>query len=300
MSRLSEAILKGAYADTGSTNAPMTNLLYGGQHGWSPNMTQWHSNQAYITRPLVCIVLEFPKMFNYMPNPEKWKQSIKALFETHAKSIDGFNAGLTVDTEEHAVGGAGEMQQEVVNVTRERSQPSFGFTEKYGRPIQNLLEYWIRYGLMDPDTKTALLGTMGRAEVQDMLADWYSATCLFFEPDPLHKNVTKAWITTNMFPTSTGPIEGKRDLTASQEMLDLSIEFTGLSQYGNAVTAFAQTILDKINIAGGDPYTHGTYLNGITADVSSIKETGYDYTIAQSEASGKTTAEAAAEKSSST
>lgn len=277
MSRLADAILNGGYQK--EALAPMLDLKFGGQQGWSPNLIEWTSNQAYVTRPLVCIVLEFPKMFNYMPEPEKWKSSVKALMEIHTKRIDGFQAALTVETDEHAVGGAGEMQEEVVNVTRERSQPNHTFQEKYGRPIQNLLEYWIRYGLMDPDTKTALLGTMNNESVTDLLADWYSMTCLYFEPDPLHKRIQKSWLTTNMYPKSTGDINGTRDLTASQELLELSIEFAGISQYGHNVNAFAQTILDKINIEGADPYRRNTIVTDISADVNAVGDTGYTGSI---------------------
>jgi len=95
-------------------------------------------NQAYVSRPVVCILLEAPKMFSVMPDSQKWISSLKALFELHARSIDGLNAGIKVDTEEHPVGGAGEQQQEIVNVTRERTQPKFTFIEKYGRPDSNI------------------------------------------------------------------------------------------------------------------------------------------------------------------
>ena len=277
MSRLSDAILNGAYSTGNAT--PMTDLKYGGMNGYAPNLTEYISNQAYVSRPLTCIVLEFPMMFKYMPNPEKWQASVKALFEVHAKSIDGFNAGLTVDTDEHAIGGSNEMQQEIVNVTRARTEPQFNFTEKYGRPIQNLLEYWIRYGMMDPDTKTALIGTLGNVNVTDLLADWYSMTCLFYEADPLNRKIQKAWLTTNMYPLSTGDITAKRDLTASQEMLDLSITMAGISQYSSNVRDFAQRILDSINIAGADPYRRATIVNDISSDVSAINTTGYTNTV---------------------
>ena len=171
------------------------------------------------------------------------------------------------------VGGCGEKQHEVVNVTRETSTPKVTFIEKYGRPIQTLLDYWLRYGLMDPETKFALLGTMGSSDVKDMLADWYSATCLFIVPDPLHKTVDKAWLTTNMFPTSTGQITGKRDLKSGQELLTLDIEFPGISQYGLGVNAFAQTILDKINTTNADPFMRPAFATGISADVA--KPDGY-------------------------
>ncbi len=162
-------------------------------------------------------------MFSVMPDSHKWVFSFKALFELHARTIDGFNAGLKVDIEEDPVGGAGEQQQEIVNVTREKIQPKFTFIEKYGRPIQTFFEYWIRYGLIDPETKYLLLGTLNKAKVKDLLADWYSITCLFFIHDPMHKKVNKAWIITNMFPLSNGYITAKRELTTAQEMLTLAI-----------------------------------------------------------------------------
>jgi len=284
MSRLTDALITGAY--TRSIDKPMLDLKNGGQQGWSPNLTEWVSNQAYVSRPLVCIMLEAPRMFTAMPDSSKWIASLKALFELHARNIDGFSAGLKVDVEEHPVGGAGEQQQEIVNVTRERSQPKFTFIEKYGRPIQTLIEYWVRYGMMDPETKFALLGTMNKADVKDLLADWYSATCMFIVPDPLHKRVDKAWLTTNMFPMSTGDITAKRDLTASQEMLTLDIEFSGISQYGLGVNQFAQNLLDKINTLNADPFMSKPMLSAISPDVDAAGVNGYK---GWTEAMGKNT-----------
>ena len=273
MSRLTDAIVSGAYSR--SIDRPMLDLQYGGQHGWAPNLTEWTSNQAYVTRPLICLMVEPPKMFSVMPDSQKWVASLKALFELHARTIDGMNAGLKVDTDEHPVGGGGEMHQEFVNVTRERSQPKFTFIEKYGRPIQTLLDYWIRYGIADPETKYALLGTMGKPQVKDMLADWFTATCLFLVPDPLHKTVDKAWLTTNMAPLGTGEITAKRDLTSSQEILTLDIEFSGISQVGLGVNQFAQQVLNSINIQNADPFMRPAFVNSIAADVEAAGTKGY-------------------------
>jgi hypothetical protein len=274
MSRLTDALLTGAY-NKDANSKPMLDLQYGGQQGWSPNLTEWVSNQAYVTRPLVCILLEAPKMFTVMPDSNKWIASLKSLFEEHARTIDGLTATLTVDTDTHPVGGAGEEQDEVTNVTREKSQPKFTFIEKYGRPVQTLIDFWIRYGIMDPETKFALLGTMGNANVSDLLADWYSATCLFMEPDPIHKKVQKAWITTNMFPKGTGDITAKRDLTSAQEILTLDIDFTGISQTGIGVVSFAQQILDNINITNADPFMRPSFIDGVSADVAAQANAGY-------------------------
>ena len=272
MARLTEAIL-GQKAFGVHMNQPSLDISFGGQQGYAPNLKEWISNQAYVRRNLVCVLLEAPRFFTLMPDPGKWVSTLKSLMELHCRSIEGFNAALTVDTDEHPVGGAGEMQQEVINVTRARTEPSFTFVEKYGRPIQTFIQHWIQYALMDPETKYALVGTLEK-KPEDLLADWFSMTCLFLEPDPTHRKVVQAWVTTNMYPKETGEIIGKRDLTAASELLTLTIPFTGISQYGLGVNLFAQKILDGINITNSSPYLRPSFIDSISSDVAAAAE-GY-------------------------
>ena len=274
MARVTDALL-GEKAFAKGAKAPMLDLTYGGQNGYAPNLGEWVSNQAYVRRQLVCVLLEAPKFFSLMPDSAKWVQALKAMVELHATSIEGLNAGLKVDFDEHAVGGAGEMQQEVTNVTRARTEPVFGFVEKYGRPIQTLLYHWISYGMMDADAKFAMVGTLDGSRPDDLLADWFSMSCLFFEPDAQHKKVVQSWVVTNMMPQETGPIEGKRDLTAASEVLKLSIPFTGIAQYNLGSNVFAQGILDGINLANANPILRPSFITAIGSDVSAAT-VGYE------------------------
>lgn len=273
MSRITDAILANKAFGTGSTQ-PMLDFTYGGQQGWAPNLVEWVSNQAYVRRNLICVLLEAPQFFKLMPDPQKWVSSLKSLMELHCKSIEGFNAGLTVETDEHPVGGAGEMQQEVTDVKRARTEPSFTFVEKYGMPIQTFLHNWITYGLMDPDTKFAMVGTLSNQRPEDLLADWYSMSCLFMEPDPQHRKVVKSWVTTNMFPKETGEIIGKRDLTAASEVLNITVPFTGISQFSLGTNLFAQKILNTINMNNSNPYLRPSFIQDISADVNAAQD-GY-------------------------
>lgn len=265
MSRVAEALM---FSEAFAKNAPhsMLDVTKGGQMGYAPNLTEWVSNQAYIRRNLICILLEAPRFFDYMPNPEKWVQSLKALVELHPRTIEGFNAGLTVEFDEHPVGGAGEMQQEITDVKRARSEPVFTFVEKYGMPIQTFLYNWITYGMQDPDTKFALAGTLENVP-DDMLADWFTMSCLFIEPDPTHKYVQKSWVTTNMMPKGTGEIIGKRDLTVASEITTLSIEFTGISQFNMGTNILAQEILNSINLTNANPYLRPAFVDGVSKTV---------------------------------
>lgn len=258
---------------------PILDLTRGGQHGWSPVLTEWVSNQAYVRRQLIPILLEAPQFFQKLNDSDKYVETLRSLVELHPQSIEGFNAALTVETVNHPVGGAGELQDEYVDVKRARSEPVFTFVEKYGMPIQNFLHNWITYGLMDPDTKTALVGTLEEGSVPpDLLASWYSMTMLFIEPDPNHRRVMKSWITTNMFPTTTGEIIGKRDLTTGSEILTLSIQFTGISQFNLGTNAMAQEILDQINISNANPHLRPAFVEEISEDVRSA-DNGYNKRI---------------------
>lgn len=273
MSRITDAILANKAFGTGSTQ-PMLDFTFGGQNGWAPNLLEWVSNQAYVRRNLICVLLEAPRFFSVMPDPQKWVSSLKSLMELHCKSIEGFNAGLTVETDEHPVGGAGEFQQEVTDVKRARTEPSLTFVEKYGMPIQTFLHNWITYGLMDPDTKYAMVGTLSGQRPDDLLADWYSMSCLFMEPDPQHRKVVKSWVTTNMFPKETGEIIGKRDLTTASEVLNLTVPFTGISQFSLGTNLFAQQILNTINMNNSNPYLRPSFIQNISADVNAAAD-GY-------------------------
>ena len=278
MGRLADAILNqnGGVGYSSYSAQPVLDLKYGGQFGWSNNFQQWVSTQAYVRRNLVAILLEPPKFFKYMPNSNVWVQALKSLVELHPTSIEGFSAGLEVEKDEHEFGGGGEFFQEYTNVKRARTEPTFNFTERYGMPIQTFLQNWIQYGIQDPDTKYALVGTLEGDYPPDMLADNYSMSCLFFEPDPTHRRVVKSWVTTNMWPTSTGEIIGKRNLNEAGEVSKLSIQFTGLSQTGLGTNIFAQQVLNKINITNANPYLRPSFITGFDPALDGTSE-GYAY-----------------------
>jgi hypothetical protein len=136
---------------------------------------------------------------------------------------------------------------------------------------------------MDPDTKSANVATLDSSSAYgpppDRLADMYSATMIFIEPDPTHTRVVKSWLVTNMFPLSTGNIVGTRDITAPGEKLDLNIQCAGIAQYGLGVDAYAQQLLTSISIANANPYTVNAFANQIDPYVAATT-TGYQNEVA--------------------
>jgi len=257
MGILTDAILAKDTVYAGHSAA--VDLTFGGQNGIMPkigrikdgkNYDEWISNQAYIKRNIIPVVLRYPRFFDLMPShKEKWIATYKALIELHPLTIDGLSSGLTVETDEHPVGGAGEMQEEITDVKRARSTLSFTFKEKAGKAIQKFLDKVIRYGYMDPDVKRPLIAehiaTM--ADIGGMYtADFYTGTVIFIEPDITQKVVVDAWLCTNMFFKSNGDRTGKRDIRSAGEAPELSIESTSITMNNEAVMVLADKILGEL------------------------------------------------------
>lgn len=280
MGRVTEALLGNRGFARGATN-PILDPMYGGQMGFGPDLREWVSNAAYIQRNLIPVLFEAPRFFQLLPDGAKLVEILKAMVELHPKTIEGLNSSLTVETGETPVGGAGEVQEEITNVTRARSQPVFGYShDKYGRPFQKFLEFWITNGLMDPATKIANIGTLATGWPSDMLPDQYAMTMMFIEPDPVHRKVMKSWLCTNMFPKGTGDITGRRDLTSALPINELSIEFTAITQVGLGVDILAQRVLDVYNITNANPNQRAAFIQQVNADVVAGRK-GYREQVAE-------------------
>lgn len=258
----------------------ISNLELGGFFGWSPDIGNHLSEQAYVRKPAEIRVLESPRFFNLMPNPERWHASFRNLIERKVQRLEGWNKGLTVETDQHNAGGSGEFMHEPIDTKRAQTVPQLTFVEKYGRPIQRMLDMWIRYGIMDPDTKYALLTTFGDRAPQDLMADWYSATVLVYEPNPARRGVDKAWVTTNFWPLNNGDVSAVRDTTQSQEMLRLTVPFTGVSVSGRGIDQFATEIMNYSLSTNADPYHTRSFISEITPDVLRATQAGFDANMA--------------------
>lgn len=239
------------------SSVPMVNITDNyGNHGVLADLKAFASNAVYVKRNIIAVVLETPKGFDYCDSPSIWHQGLKALLETQSKSITGLNSSLTAEYAENQVGNnTGDMQTEIINMTRAQSTPTHVIVEKGGKPAARIIEGWMLNLLMDPDTNFPRVVTFGdnREKLNDLLPDMVGATVLYFEPDALYKNVVEAWLCTDMKPR-TGPVnEGSREAGAAGQVLEHSFDFTALQQVGPHVIALAQRELDKMNLSNMHP-----------------------------------------------
>lgn len=230
------------------------NMVNNGYHGWAAEIGDHVSNQHYVSRPLVCVMLDPPKLLTKIEGGQATIDALKALVEVHAQTITGFNAQTTWTFDQRPAGGAGAQHHEVVNATREQPTPTFTFVEKYGRPVSRLLNFWGRYLMMDPDAKFALITIMKSLEFKDLGPDMTTATMLFYEPTADMLDVTNAWLCVNMMPDTDGPQESQRDMNSQQNMRDITVTFTALAAVGPAIDYMAKSIMLATNTLKADPF----------------------------------------------
>lgn len=271
-------------------HSPAINLINGGQSGVFNQIgilgtdgklyDGWVSNSAYVKRNVIPIMLRAPLFFTLMPDADKWTATLKALMENRALAITGLTSGLTVETSEHAIGGDGNMQEEVTNVTRARSNPNYTWQEMAGKAICKFFDKYIRYGMMDPDTKK-VLDSMYITDINSQMAgmytpDWYSFSMLFIEPDITQKIVNDAWMCVNMFPKSNGDRTGGRDLRQAGEIPEVSIDFAAITLNNEAVLLFADKVLASLTVLNKLPDTEIKLPQNEIDSVVSAQQAGFN------------------------
>jgi hypothetical protein len=267
MSRLTNAILAEGTAYLGDFGSNTTlNPELGNSHGFIPSYKAYVSTAHHIRKNLIAVVINSPRGFNDLPEPQRWHAAFKAIIEEGSIRISGLNATLTVDNAETAY-GSNEMFQDPTKVNRQRSTPTHTHVEKYGKPYNRFYTGWITYLIGHPDTGVPAISQIAGTQPADLLPDYIGATVLYFEPDATHTKVVEAWLCTNMRPNTAGPVEGSRDLQAPGQTIEFDVEFTALTQHGLGVKQFAQQIFDEILQTGLNPNRIEAFTNAIDADV---------------------------------
>ena len=217
----------------------VSNVARSGQLGTGIRYTKLDGATPAVFNPVVCVVLQVPRMWDRWP---KMQETLRALMETHAKSITGIDFGYTLATDETPVGHDGQTLKVPTRTSRGGVTPSAVFQEYPGMPVYNLFRQWM-FDIQHPDTNSSLLpsnmlsnndGT-GKTNYRDMPA-WYmsaySMSCLFIQYDPsgLPDRIYDAYIIANMFPTGMGDIGFERTINQTT-IKERTIEFTGLVQH---------------------------------------------------------------------
>ncbi len=265
MSRITERIIDRNSDFAKGTMSPMAKTFEAGQNGAMLKLGKYALSTNYVSKPVIPVVVEFPRWVEFMPDPDEYRRAIKSWFEVVSR-VDGLNKTLSAEFAETEIGSSGVRQFDVTRVIEQQSDITHTGVDKYGQPYKHLFSIWLRYGMFDPETRVPLISIIND-NVTDHLADMYCATILYIEPDPLMKDPQNAWLCTNMAPRSNGVDEGSKDLTTAGQTKELAIQMTSMQQTTYGVLQFAKTVLDQMNRGNLNPYVRPAFVNEIDADV---------------------------------
>lgn len=259
--------------------ATQLNLAYGGQHGFAADVGNYISNASYVSKPVIAFLIDAPKLFQKMEDSAGLVEALRSILEEHSEQIEGLDSSVSISDSDTAIGGSQEIQQDVLDVTRNRSAPVHTLTEKYGESIKNFLLYsWVYPLLQDPDTKYPWITMRDDVTVDDLLPDNIAATVLYVEPDATGRKAAKAWLLTNVRPT--GDIEeiGNRDKRSGGQTRQIPLNLTGIQTVGRGVLELAQRKLDEAHAGGAGPFFQKAIVDDVSADVAAANS-GYTASI---------------------
>ena len=261
--RLNTTEKQGILDDTelNASGSPTLNLNYGGLAGAMPRYgyvdskgtyyAEWINATPYVRQNLIPVMLTYPKALDLIPDRDRWIGIFKAAMEVEAQSISGLNTTRTLEVDDSTKITGGQVFAAPTGVTIASTSISYTWKERMGRPFGKWLDFWLEYLISDPYTKRALVTRYleqkdSNKEFTLYTPDLYTVTMLFIEPSNQMTTVEQAWLAFNMMPKSGGNREGKREVDALGETIDLSVDFTSIVMDTDAVKKLAKSILPRL------------------------------------------------------
>ena len=271
--RLTDALIGDKAMGRYALGRPMLDPRHGGQNGYTTDYPSFINHEAYVQGNLIIKVLAVPRGFSYLPDAQIWIETGKAFFERQITSLDGLRAKLSGEFTGYAFGSAGEEQEVIRDMKRERSQITTEFVERKGLPFTEFFDFQLQAFGMHEETKWPLITAM-TDQMTDNLSDMIAYTILAFEPDPMLKTVIKAWIGVDIKPKEGAEVNGKFNKNSPGDILTISTSWTGIWQYGYGPRRYATEVLKSMNFVGANANLRNPVMDRITAEVSGAT-TGY-------------------------
>lgn len=231
-----------------SPNAPIANVVDGGQLGFGPLLINLDANTPLVLPPLVVTVLHVPTFFTYIPSGP---QIFKSLFETHMTTMDGVDLTYSMETDGTPVGRDGQQMMVPTKQTRSQLTPTCTWSEKIGNVIYNFGRTWMN-AIRDPDTQASSMAGIiasGNA-LPPHVASMYSADILLTQFDSTYRpeNIIDAICLTNFMPTDIGPTGYSMSVVDGPRRPDRTFSFTCVAQHNNNTVNVAKSVATLTNL----------------------------------------------------
>lgn len=214
----------------GTGPSQVSNLIQGAQNGLGFKAGALDAATPLVMPPAVIVVLQTPTMWDHISGDEEGilRQTVKSMFECHAKSVTGIDIVYNVETQEQPIGHDGQNLQVPTRTTRQAVTPNFTWAEVTGNLVWNIIKRWM-WDISDPDTCAGLTDSeLAEGGAQPYTMSAYSITFMAIQYDKTMDadRILDAAVYTNVFPTNSGELGIERTL-GTVKVPERSVPFTG-------------------------------------------------------------------------
>lgn len=236
----------------------VSNMEIGGQLGHCIKPGALDAATPLLLPPAIIYVTHTPAMWDVIPNAQPLARVVKALFETHAKSVSGIELNYTLDTQGGIVGKDGQEMQAPGLVKRAAVNPSFTWGEVTGNIVWRAIQTWL-WDMCDPDTNIGL-SRVPDAALMPYTMSAYSLSFMALQTDQTMaaSRLIDAVYITNVFPQATNEFGLKREI-GQVTMNDRSISFTGIALHNANVFTLGTKVLASLGLRKNN--ASGTFNN---------------------------------------
>lgn len=233
-----------------TNNTFFANMIKGGQLGRGAKYGALDAATPLAMPPATIVVLQTPKMWNRIDGDTRHllPQTVKSLFECHAKSVTGIDITYNLDTQDQPLGHDGQTIKVPLQTKRAEVSPNFTWYEVTGNLIWNIMMRWL-FDISNPDTNGSFEFQDGDPDAFTMSS--YAMTFLAIQYDQTQAvdRIIDAAVYTNVFPTTTGELGMQREIGTTQ-VRERSIPFTGIVIHNEKTRQIGKTIAEATALRG--------------------------------------------------
>ena len=231
----------------------VSDLMTGGQLGYGYKTAGFDAATPLALPPAFIVVIQTPTMWDNLNDNGVLRQTVKSLFETHAKAVTGIDVNYTLENQGQPVGHDSQELKVPTRSTRAPVDPNFTWSEVTGNLVWRIMHRWI-WDISDPDTGTAFEhegASVAETALNTYTMSSYALTFAVIQYDKtMHPDrLLDGSIITNVYPTTTGEF-GMERTEGTTKVPERAIAFTGYIIHNERTKEIARQIANVLKLRG--------------------------------------------------
>jgi hypothetical protein len=204
------------------------------------------SMNPYVKKNLIAVPIDYPKGLDYMPNAAWWIRAYIAIMSTLPTSITGVDSTVTTQTDETAFDNSGNMLTSITGVKGSAVNISLSIKERYGKTLVKVMTAIIEHLYGDRYSQIPKVSPyIPEGERLAWGPRYQCGTTLYFELDPLGREVADAMIVFNQSFDQAGTRQMAKEVGGNMGGVELSYSIPGIGYNGPGAFELAAKVVKR-------------------------------------------------------